>query len=249
MCSYSCYYRNQMNVHLVRHQPKTTVYCDLCGKSYSRKSLIVRHMHEHRNGTLGKVTCEDCNKVFAGKNTYRIHYRGVHMEKTYVTCTICKKDKTKLEISRHMKDSHGIRNPVVICHVCGKEYLQSKLRNHLRSHSKTVHKCDVKGCKRIFSSMLLLKQHKNSVLHNAKLEISCPHENCDRTLANSAHLRRHLRDKHRKIFNECPVDGCTHQASRKDYMEKHLKVHKDLSRKEFARCVELLCEMKFIRKQ
>ena len=50
--------------------------CDICHKTFSRKSNLVRHRERHSNGS--EHECNDCGKVFKRKANLHTHMKNKH---------------------------------------------------------------------------------------------------------------------------------------------------------------------------
>ena len=54
--------------------------CDICHKSFNRKSNLVRHRKRHNDDS--QYECEDCGKVFSRSDTLYAHKQSKHSSKS-----------------------------------------------------------------------------------------------------------------------------------------------------------------------
>jgi Zinc finger, C2H2 type len=59
------------------HRKKPDYCCDLCGKTYIRRSLIELHMAYH---TEPKLPCPECGKMFHHRYTLYTHLKKIHKD-------------------------------------------------------------------------------------------------------------------------------------------------------------------------
>ncbi|XP_067014682.2 zinc finger protein 286A [Anabrus simplex] len=94
------YSHSALNQHIKSHSEEVLT-CDICYKSYSKRSAFARHLSTHPNDIQGPFTCETCNKEFPRRSHLVLHMAtdsGVHS----FTCFMCQKSFTKLyDLERH----------------------------------------------------------------------------------------------------------------------------------------------------
>jgi len=173
------------------------VSCEECGELV-KKSRLSYHIQKHH-----KELCLNCGKYFT-----QTYYKYKH----YYKCN-------NLPNPNYPDEEEGSH----ICQHCGKEF---KMKVHLDTHVKYVHKeeefmchlCDFKS-----KIQYQLKIHI-SRRHTKNAEVTC--DICNKTYANNLQLKQHHRKKHsgRAIeMTSCETCG---KEFRTLYLQKHIdKVH------------------------
>ncbi|CCK70520.1 Zap1p KNAG_0E02610 [Huiozyma naganishii CBS 8797] len=121
------------NDHLPRGQSQYTCSWAGCGKTFTQRQKIARHLKVHTRYKPYK--CPQCQKCFSSDETLKQHLRIHSGEKPY-HCDICGK---RFAISSSLKihvRTHTGEKPLQ-CAVCGKRFIESSnLNKHMKTHEK-----------------------------------------------------------------------------------------------------------------
>ena len=132
------------------------------------------------------LTCPECGKNFAAKNTLRMHITGIHQNQGEF-CKYCEKIVSFGNLRRHIKEKHQkVKKP---CPECGKEYGMSNLSHHIRA----IHKKENKQCPECgqFFSRSNISTHIKSVHGYLKKVCDICHEGVSYGLYSEHRLQRH----------------------------------------------------------
>ena len=260
-CTYASYKKSAWKDHVQQQHSDSKFPCNLCGKVFKIISEMDRHKKRIHEGKKD-FSCNHCDKCFYSKQHLNIHIKNNHTLNESVPCKICgqmlkegsmrnhikvihdKKSvsqKSKcllchrsiLDLEKHKALIHGNLEPDVECPQCQKMFLTDKL---LKIHLKMVHinrnlKCE--QCGKLFKSRQYLKNH---------LKTHQESEECSICLGKFKDLKRHTfrfhkSDRIEKVF-KCEVNKCDKAFECIDYLNKHLKNHR-----ESEEC--LICHGKF----
>ncbi|CAH0698497.1 unnamed protein product [Spodoptera exigua] len=78
MCSYKCFTKNELRVHMVKHNGERIFECSVCKKSYARKKTLKEHMRIHNNDR--RFACAVCGQAFVQKCSLKGHLKTHHLE-------------------------------------------------------------------------------------------------------------------------------------------------------------------------
>ena len=186
----------------VRHMKRLStrkkgfVECEHCFKKYTNSTSLIRHLFsEHR---IFPKCQSPCSKTFNSFELYTKHRRAEHRnyllwgkwpdeDKIWeeqslknISCHICKKEISRTNISRHIRDVHEISDKNLdtapetetlvykfACPQCDKAY---KRKDHLVNHTKSVHESPTEkikcgDCGKLCKNKMNLSLHIQDV-HN-----------------------------------------------------------------------------------
>lgn len=98
-------FKNKYNMksHQKTHTGEKSVHCPECGKKYSRKEVLIKHMEEHTGIFKKTYSCGFCDKVFRSSYNMQIHRRTHTGERPY-RCKVCEfSATTKTQLDKHLK--------------------------------------------------------------------------------------------------------------------------------------------------
>ncbi|XP_055637791.1 zinc finger protein 436-like [Toxorhynchites rutilus septentrionalis] len=136
--------------------PERRHQCEVCDKSFQRKSNLVDHLRLHANVKL--FACSYCDAAFVQAGNLKSHLRKHTLEKPY-GCDVCGKSYTQSSaLKTHMRSHTNTRN--YICDVCQKGFTNSSdLNKHKITHSDLRYFTCVLCINRFFAQKIHLKKH------------------------------------------------------------------------------------------
>ena len=113
----------------------TNCCCQICGKHFTRKSDLKRHVDSVHRGIIN-FRCESCHKNFKRKSDLKRHTETIHRGSISFPCESCGKNfSRKRDLKRHTELIHeGSIN--FQCQFCGKNYTR---KSDLKRHTDAVH--------------------------------------------------------------------------------------------------------------
>lgn len=219
--------------------------CDLCAKSYTRKSRLQKHMKSHtifETSTL--ANCEMCNAIFIDDDEAMAHYRNLHdagdsdeilfgyetYDKVYV-CEFCELAFGTIDSVLAHRQVH-IGDLKFECPYCESKYdTYSKKRTHQLIHKNQMETypvarhyiCDQDDCFKSYIHWSSLTAHRKTThLINPSI-IKCTE--CPETFYRSWTYDYHKKTVHGEC-ELCPI--CNKGFYKKNSLEMHMqRVHID----------------------
>ncbi|XP_059171073.1 uncharacterized protein LOC131952446 [Physella acuta] len=222
---HQCRLPNGTTVRMVRKKNrlfiKDNLACPDCGKSFSSRSNMMKHLKVHGEK---QAECHICRKKFHYENYLKLHIATVHEKQYQLQCTHCGKVLfSKTGLIAHIKQFHADTIKLYPCPKCGKTFRQKgNMKTHLISHTKErAYKCDV--CGKAFKYPDQLNRHR--LEHTLQQKYSC--ELCDKQFVRTYELRNHMRNYHSGYVYVCGVchECCAHRHTIiRHYKRKHPEV-------------------------
>ncbi|XP_051925821.1 gastrula zinc finger protein XlCGF57.1-like [Hippocampus zosterae] len=131
--------------------------CEFCGKTFTEKAALKRHLKRHTGGRPRVHGCDECGKKFTMSQHLHVHKRIHTGEKPYA-CRVCGKTFRQVgNLDAHAKIHTGEK--AFVCSLCGKSFRQKiSLETHERFHRKDkVFACH--ACDKSFVQKVDLKRH------------------------------------------------------------------------------------------
>ncbi|CRK95899.1 CLUMA_CG009345, isoform A [Clunio marinus] len=207
---------NELKRHLkIVHFKIKPYQCDNCGKKFSRKQPLIKHLNTHKVYRTKDFHCQICRTSFFDKHELRRHILNIHEKPKHLACSSCRKTfRTEEGLKTHMSRPCRLE-----CDICGKIISRKELKTHFDMVHFNIkpYPCDVCGKK--FYNKTLLAKHVNTHKDFRTKDFHC--QICESSYFSKDTLQTHILSNHEKQKHLT----CT--LCRKTYRtEKGLKNHK-----------------------
>jgi KRAB domain-containing zinc finger protein len=204
--------------------------CDNCSQSF--KTIYEQNIHAINNHSeLRPFKCDKCEKSFKHNYTLRDHLE-THTETMNFQCNLCnmKKFKTKLYLTRHIRNIHSNEVFPYSCGQCGISLKTDiDLRQHESVHS-TSFKCNL--CDTVFQNVPSIVDHIKSA-HSNMHPFSCVQ--CGKSFKSRHYLKSHEEIHNINTNHKCHLCGVL--CKQKSNLFKHIKtVHSTLTPYKCDQC-------------
>ena len=97
-CNFKCATRAEMKEHTLKiHDKECKFDCFACDLTFVHSATLRQHRIDHHDleaespidAKVNGLTCNQCNKVFASKDTLRLHISSIHKKNECFKCLIC----------------------------------------------------------------------------------------------------------------------------------------------------------------
>lgn len=246
VCPKSFMFQCYLKSHEITHTKARPYDCEVCGKWFSHKSVITRHIERVHHMTPKpkvkvekKFSCDLCGKIFLSRGYLNIHAR-THTGERPFACEICEMRFTqKIAMQNHMRSMH-VAEPQFKCKMCGKAFkMKYSLTLHEKLHTTLPLACEV--CGKAFGHKYALKQHM-AYMHekpqdSAEQILKC--QFCPKNFASKSGLVRHERIHTQQPSFMCEVCGMSFWSN---YDLKMHKVDRHTEIQDYAESL-LRCEV------
>lgn len=227
LCNKSFILRQKLVEHMRIHTGIAPIQCNVCFARFRRYSNLAQHRNRHhlnKRPYKKDYVCE-CGETFVSQAKLNWH-RETHDAKPKV-CPFCRERFIHLNsLTRHIRLSHPdkytvLKPKTVQCPFCDQKYLQTSLKAHLETHSKTKNQYSCQICSKDFSTKWNLKQHHWTHANRSSKPFQC--NQCPNAFVRENDYTTHM-NAHKSIrpytCNHC---GC--QFVRKSNWMRHTREH------------------------
>ncbi|CAG9789591.1 unnamed protein product [Diatraea saccharalis] len=216
-CSYHCYDKYALTMHMICHSDEKNYKCQVCKKSYARKKTLTEHMRIHNNDR--RFACQYCDRAFVqkcslkGEDSNPIKSNG-EVEQSH------EKKSTNIQLTREqMMTNDELRarktnaqtllentkicpfkwmKNLFMCFFCEQRFADpAKLRDHHTTEHMSLTTEQIK--KAVFG----LKKYE--LVKVDITDVSCKY--CDDVIPDLTSLKYHLLFKHNKSVDPKSSDG------------------------------------------
>ncbi|KRY09844.1 CLK4-associating serine/arginine rich protein [Trichinella patagoniensis] len=185
---YRCNKYNELRKHVAMVHP-LPLECTECGKTFSQRQCLRRHLRSHVNFIQCPVS--GCTHK-ASKSGMARHVKENHADKL---------------VDQRKEDSLLREKLHFVCPNCGKHFAIARyLTRHVqRMHEgkkgkpRRLYECSVEGCGLKFRSLVQLTDHNNT--HTGSKPYVCEESGCGHTFACRSSLQQHMKKIHVKSLS------------------------------------------------
>lgn len=171
--------------------------CDVCGKAFSTKDTVSRHIFAIHVDSDPKFECEFCHKRCV------LTFIKTHTQLFLINFHLVIRFQIKCLLTNHIITVHSEKQPKVTCEYCGKGFhVKAHLRKHIQSHKdKSERLAQRKQCKYCGEWLLTSSGvYYHEQIHTSGVQ-KC--DQCQMELPHKIALLAHIRTQHREPKFKC----------------------------------------------
>ena len=180
--------KNMFSHNYYVHQERQFV-CNVCRKSFKRKTHLGEHMWTHKNE---KYKCAICPKVFFSPSSLKGHQNRNHGDKDpedMQKCNVCSKEYNRKYMKIHKRTVHNLSK--FLCRKCRRDFFnKTNLDNHVKlkhTYTKSI-LCTFQDCDSLFKFESEMVNHRKR--HQDVKPLLC--NMCDKSFKYSSGLNHHI---------------------------------------------------------
>jgi len=193
VCGKNFTHKQYLDKHLLTHEnTEKNFVCKECGKMFGYKGSLKKHVQEHHENFF-RYTCEECGQTFIDMLRYNMHMETTHQKGEKFTCNVC----GKTIIGKHRFKVHISRHPKSLkftpCQECGEEVPETHMRFHVaQAHKSENWKYKCPYCPRKMEKAAYIRIHIRS--HTGAKPYIC--NGCNKAFTTRESIKKHIKDFH-----------------------------------------------------
>ncbi|KAJ0123440.1 zinc finger protein 41-like isoform X1 [Diaporthe amygdali] len=193
-------------------KPKPTHACDVCGKTYTHKGDLSRHVRDVHEGKEHRCKYEQCDKSYSAASGLYTHVQRVHKGRTF----LCPDSGYERISGLTTKESITIANMQAAA-----RSTKPRLSSPIMSNPHTKEYGIFALIPTATPSNISLADHIESV--HTGIGLPCPYDDCPRIFSTTGGLNGHVNSVHIGTRYPCPCADCGRLFTLKSSQAAHIK--------------------------